>query len=159
MVEKIKIISETSYESKQISEYSETSLPVLSISIRNGKSFNLEGAVIEGLVEYQNNFLVFLTNDIPSEEQLNIYYISSNFEILDQAVLGGMYATGNFGGLRVSEPNEVRFTFIGATEWKIQIYENSVPHIPLFGDSKGVSRPLKLSCYFKITGVPKPEKL
>lgn len=116
----------------------------------------VEGAVLEAAVCWKGLFLVFLTDDIPHEDTLRIYLLGPRLDMLDAARLGAMYATGAFERLEVIEPNLVRFEFFGETIWTLELLEDLVFAVPMVSDPKGVTRPLKLSCRFKLYGEPLP---
>ena len=158
MVAAISILSPDNYIAKLETLGDETKLPTISLRIQNYTAIILDGATVESVVEYQGNFLVFLTNDIPYEEQLNIYYISSSLKVMDQATLGSIYVTGSFKSLQVTGFNQVSFTFFGTAIWTICMSNKPFYYLPFINNLKGVSRPFRLRYYFKVLGSPQPDR-
>jgi hypothetical protein len=117
----------------------------------------VEGAVLEAAVCWKGLLLVFLTDDIPQEDTLRIYLLGPRLDMLDAAQLGAMYSTGAFSALELLEPNLVRFAFFGDTTWTLELLEEQAFAVSMVSDPKGVTRPFKLSCRFKLYGDPLPE--
>ncbi|HEX8405124.1 MAG TPA: hypothetical protein VF670_10935 [Duganella sp.] len=117
----------------------------------------IEGAVLEAAVCWKGLFLIFLTDDIPHEDTLRIYLLGPRLDMVDAARLGAMYATGAFERLEVIAPNLVRFEFFGDTTWTLELLDDQAFAVPMVSDPKGVTRPFKLSCRFKLYGEPLPE--
>lgn len=152
----MKILSIEEYQIQLLKPENETHLPQIKLFIKSEVSILLCGAFVEAIIEYQENYFVFTTNEIPSEESLNIYYISQNAKILDAAVIGSPYSTGSFKSLQILESGQIRFEFIGATLWEIHIFKKAIYYFPFLQDPKGVSRSFKLKYHFKVSGSPLP---
>lgn len=116
----------------------------------------VDGVVLEAAVCWKGHFLIFLTDDILHEDTLRIYLLDPGLDIVDAARLGAMYSTGAFTGLELVEPNLIHFDFFGATAWTLELLDEQAFAVPLVSDPKGVTRPFKLSCRFKLHGDPQP---
>jgi len=116
----------------------------------------LEGAVLEAAVCWKGHFLIFLTDDIVHEDSLRIYLLDSKLIDVDAARLGAMYSTGAFTGLQLVEPNVIHFDFFGATTWTLELLDEQAFAVPIISDPRGVTRPFKLSCRFKLHADPQP---
>jgi hypothetical protein len=67
-----------------------------------------------------SRLLLFLTDDTPFEEMLNIALIDLDDGVKEILTLGGAYLTGSFADLHIL-PNAVEFRFIGETTWRVEI--------------------------------------
>ncbi|AGB80501.1 hypothetical protein D781_0106 [Serratia sp. FGI94] len=101
--------------------------------------------------------LLFLTDDVPYEEILNISLLDRRHGILETLSLGGAYLNGTFSELRILS-DAVSFRFIGDTTWKVGVAEKPFFKFPLIGDPRGVSRPIALSHYLRIFADPAPAR-
>jgi hypothetical protein len=126
--------------------------------VSNGYSTGkvIDGAVLEIAVSWRDVVLAFVTDNFMHEETLRIYLFDSNFEVIDCAWLGSMYATGVFSLLELQPPTTVRFLFFGDTDWTLELLEEENFALP-FVEPRGVHRPFKFHRRFKIDGKPKPE--
>lgn len=115
------------------------------------------GAYLEACVEWHDSYLLFLTDNIPHEDMLNIHLLNKKFDLLDSAVLGTMYSTGSFSDLQITGENTLTFRFIGGIDWTLELLTEPRFALPLFSDPKGVSRRFKFKHYFDIKGNPLPE--
>lgn len=117
----------------------------------------LPGAVLEAAVEWQGQYLLFITDDVPYEEALRIVLIDAELNVVDSAELGGAYTTGSFSDLSLIPPDTVRFRFIGATDWTVRLLNKDQFRLPWLSEPRGVSRRLGFSRRFVIDGQPQPE--
>lgn len=115
------------------------------------------GAILEAAIAWGEWRLLFLTNDIPFEDMLNIHLLDAQLNTVDSALIGGMYTTGSFGSLELIQPNSVAFSFIGDTTWRVELSEQPSLRLPFFSDPRGVYRERPFSRYFKIFGNPLPQ--
>lgn len=120
-------------------------------------STTVNGAVLEAAVRWRSFYLLFVTDDVPFEEGLNIHLLDDHGRLLDSATLGGAYSTGNFRDLSLSEGNTLSFRFIGDTTWHLELLERSQFRLPLVSEPAGVSRRMGFSRHFILRGDPKPE--
>ncbi|MGF1836789.1 hypothetical protein [Photobacterium sanguinicancri] len=117
----------------------------------------LYGLVLEECYLYQGRYLLFLTDDIPHEDILHIYYLDSDLNVLDRADIGSPYATGSFRSSVVVADNIISFNFIGNTVWTLTLFTSERNRIPFISDPTGVTRKLSFYCYFQLDGKPCPE--
>lgn len=127
--------------------------------VRAGKATGktVGGSILEAAVICGDRYLLFLTDDIPSEDMLSISLLDGEFNTFDSVVLGAMYSTGSFSSLLVTEPNILSFRFIGNTTWKVELLDGPTFCIPILSEPKGVSRRFGFTRHFKIHGNPMPE--
>lgn len=114
--------------------------------------------VLEAAVQVDDSqLLLFLTDDTPFEEMLSIALIDLHVGVKERLTLGGAYLTGSFADLHILA-NAVEFRFIGDTTWRVEIPTAPFVSLPFIGDPRGVSRPLALRHYIKITASPAPAR-
>lgn len=153
----MRTLTPTDISLRLTSPYTETALAQSEILINGATTGKvITGEVLEAAVEWQNHRILFVTDNIPFEDSLRIYLLDAQWQIVDSAVLGAMYATGAFSGLELRPPNILRFGFIGGITWTIELLETARFCLP-FTDPRGVSRPLGFSRRFNIKGRPLPE--
>ncbi|MFN4118742.1 hypothetical protein [Acidovorax sp.] len=128
--------------------------------LRNGQPTGrrVPGAVLELAAQWQSFTLLFTTDDTPFEELLHIHLLDAELRLLDSATLGGIYSTGSFSLLASTEPDTLRFRFIGDTDWSVQVLPEAGFRVPLWSEPAGVSRPLGFSRHFIVRGQPQPER-
>jgi hypothetical protein len=144
---------------KKIIAESENKMPVCEIMLQGqatGKT--VSGAVLEAAVSWQEFYLLFLSDDIPQEDMLNIHLLDKNLSPLDSAVVGNIYSTGSFSSLQLLQPNRVGFRFIGDTDWLIELLPKQVLRFPFITDPAGVRRRFGFSRYFKVHGNPQRQQ-
>lgn len=117
------------------------------------------GAFLEACIKIDRFYLIFMTDDIPSEDMLHIHFLNDQLSLLDTVTIGSAYATGSFKALEICEPNIVKFHFIGLTKWVVHVSQKKQLHFPYFSDPKGVSRKISFSSYIKIYGTPVQESV
>ena len=83
----------------------------------------LSGALLEA--QYRTNagdLLLFLSNDCPFEEELHVYLLSADFQVLDHEQLGWAYTPGAFRNAEIVEECRIRFAFLGDHDrWELTI--------------------------------------
>lgn len=90
----------------------------------NRKIKKVVGQLIEEAFEINNNYLLFVTEGLPYEEGLHIYYFSNQFELLDWAELSAPYTAGILNDLKVKD-NTITFTFFHHKEfWQLDVLQN-----------------------------------
>lgn len=114
---------------------------------------DLPVAVLEASLAVEAGWLLFLTEDIPFEEGLQICLLGHHLELLDRASLTSFNSTGNFSDLCVISPRSVRFQFIGAGEWQLELLDKPGFRIPLVSEPLGVVRPLGFSRHFALSRI------
>ncbi len=114
--------------------------------------------VVEAAVQVDDKrLLLFLTDNVPYEEALKIVLLDVNDGVKEILTLGGAYLTGSFTDLKIHS-NSVEFSFIGDTTWRVEIPSRPFIQLPFTGDPRGVSRPVALKHYIKITARPAPAR-
>ena len=128
--------------------------------VLNGKATGklVSGAVLEAAVSWQEFYLLFLSDDIPQEDMLNIHFLDKNFNLLDSAILGNIYSTGSFSSLQLLQPDRVGFRFIGDTDWLIELLPKPALRLPFVTDPAGVRRRFGFARHFKVHGNPQPRQ-
>jgi hypothetical protein len=87
----------------------------------NGTGITVPVQILEAAVQVDDKrLLLFLTDDTPFEEMLNIALIDLDDGVKEILTLGGAYLTGSFTDLHIA-PNAVEFSFIGETTWRVEI--------------------------------------
>lgn len=118
----------------------------------------LPGAVLEAAVQWHDQHLLFITDDVPYEEALRIVLIDASLRTVDAAELGAAYSTGSFTDLALLPPDTVSFRFIGGTTWTVQLLGKDQFRLPWVSEPRGVSRRLGFSRRFIVGGDPQPER-
>lgn len=113
------------------------------------------GEILEAAVQWNDGYILFVTDNTPFEEHLRIYLFDTQWKIIDSATLGAMYSTGIFADLELAPPASLRFRFFGGITWTLELLDRAILALP-FSDPKGVSRPPGLFKRFKIHGHPLP---
>lgn len=143
---------------KVTSEATETQSPKSEITIAGTKlKLTINGVDLEACIEYDERYLVFTTDDCPFEESLNIYLLSSDNEIIDNATVFWPYGTGSFKLLRIIDPGLVQFKFFGDKDWQIKIFKNGRFYIPYITEPSGVWRKIKFWRSFGVSEIVSQE--
>lgn len=117
----------------------------------------LDGAVFEAALRWNKYVLLFLTDDVPFEDGLNIYLLDENLNVVDSARMLFIYSTGIFSDLDLTQPDTVRFRFFGGIIWTLKLFPEKKFALPVISDPLGVSRPFTFFRKFHISGRPLPE--
>jgi hypothetical protein len=130
--------------------------PVRSEIMLNAKATGqqVDGVLLEAAVECGGRYLLFLTDDVPAEDQLSIHLVDAHGRLLDSARIGGMYTTGSFSGLRLCDRDAVEFRFIGDTDWRIEVFDAPRLQVSFVQEPRGVARPWGLRRWFRVAGNP-----
>lgn len=138
--------------------YSDKAMATSTI-VMDGKVTGVEvtGAVLEAAVAWQDQRLLFLTDDILHEDMLRIYLLDAQHRLLDTAVLGAAYSTGAFSDLQLLPPNSLSFSFIGGITWRLLLLSQPEFVVPWLSYPRGVSRPWKFHRSFRLEGKPLPD--
>lgn len=99
----------------------------------------LEGIVLEACVQYGNQYLLFMTDDIPFEDSLHIHLLDENLNRADTATLGAPYTTGHFRNLICEDSAELTFEFFGDCVWQVSVSPEERLRLPFISGPKGVS--------------------
>jgi hypothetical protein len=112
------------------------------------------GAVLEAALKWNDYVLLFLTDDVPFEEGLNIYLLDAKLNVLDSAQIGWMYSTGIFSNLDLTASNIVRFRFFAEQVWTLKLLPEKEFALPIISDPLAVSRPFKFFRMFQLHSSP-----
>lgn len=118
----------------------------------------LDGATLEAAVQWHDQHLLFITDDVPYEEALRIVLIDADLQTVDAAELGAAYSTGSFTELALLPPDTVSFRFIGGTTWTVRLLQQDQFRLPWVSEPRGVSRRLGFTRRFVVDGDPQPER-
>jgi len=141
-----------------ISEATDASSPVSELvvsGVRTGK--RISGAILEGAVEWDSFYLLFLTDDIPHEEMLRVALLNAELEVVDEALIGGPYSTGSFSSLELCGTDSVRFRFVGGSPWTVQLLSKRALRLPFISEPRGVHRRFGFLRQFIVRGTPARE--
>ncbi|HEY6527760.1 MAG TPA: hypothetical protein VIZ65_03630 [Cellvibrionaceae bacterium] len=147
----MQLISKTELTTQLIHSADDQRLP-LSKLIHNGQPVGvpIEGAVFEACVRVMDSYVLFMTDDIPSEDTLRIYRFDAQIHTRECVTLGAAYSTGAFVLRQLIEPDQLTFNFFGGGLWRLRILAKPQLHFPFLSDPKGVSRSLSTHTYLKL---------
>lgn len=114
----------------------------------------VDGAVFEAALRWHEYTLLFLTDDVPFEDTLNIYLLDATLDVVDWARMYFMYSTGIFSNLDLTQENTVRFSFFAERTWVLKLFPERRFALPRISDPIGVSRPLKFFRMFQLDSCP-----
>ena len=112
------------------------------------------GSALEAAVRWPLGWLLFVTDNTPSEEVLAIHLLDGEGKLLDSAFIGGPYATGTFSDLRLEPPATVHFRFIDNADWSVRLLGKAKPALPWWPDARGVWRGARLTRHFEVHRSP-----
>jgi hypothetical protein len=108
--------------------------------LRDGRPVGVvPGVVLDAQFEAAAGDLLFVTHDIPFEEQLEILLLDADGHQRDRISLFGAYTTGAYEAGAVIDENTLRFRFFGGAPWQVRILARPHWHLPLL-DPRGVHR-------------------
>jgi hypothetical protein len=99
----------------------------------------LEGIVLEACVQHGNQYLLFLTDNIPFEDSLHIHLLDENLNRIDSATLGGAYTTGHFRNPTCEDSGKTTFEFFEDCVWELSVLANRRLRLPFVSGPPGVS--------------------
>jgi hypothetical protein len=111
----------------------------------------LPGALLEASFRVGDEWLLFLTDDIPFEESLEICLLDSKFQVADRATLAAPYAAGNFADLKVLSNHRLQFRFLGQGVWRLELLPDAAFRLPFVSEPLGVTRPFGFSRRFVLS--------
>lgn len=118
------------------------------------------GSCFEAAVEGEGFYLLFLTDNNPFEDFLNIHMLDRQGKVIDSCALGAPYSTGSFSLLPVGGAKQgVAFRFIGDTVWHLETFPERRFRLPFVSEPFGVWRPHAFHFHFRLKGQPVPETL
>lgn len=113
--------------------------PKISLKIDSNRSVEVTGAILEAQYTDGHRHILFVSEDIPFEETLHIYLMSSNLQLIDSLSLYASYSPGILGNITVTQPNTISFSFFNAEEtWQLDIADK--PTTLLWGNKPPVRR-------------------
>lgn len=112
----------------------------------------IAGAILRAALRWGEYVLLFLTDDVPFEDTLRMYLLDRDATVLDSARMAGMYSTGIFSDLDLTEPDAVRFQFFDGIVWTLTLLPKKEFAIPIISDPIGVSRPFGFSRMIRLSG-------
>lgn len=121
---------------------------ILQNAVPTGKY--VAGAIPVATIQWGSWYLLFVTDDCPFEEALNIHLLDEHLDPIDSAVIGWIYNTGVFESLTLVQPNIVQFRFLGEKTWWIELLQKPAIRLPFLTEPRGVSRQWGFSRYFKV---------
>ena len=74
-------------------------------------------------------FLLFLTDDSPYEEQLQILLLDPHFQVLDGLTLGQPYTPGILANLESQDALRLRFDFFADTPLRVSVHPEGAFHV------------------------------
>ena len=114
----------------------------------------ITGSILEAAFSFGDQYIIlFVTNDIIYEESLHVYLLDFDLhQVLDSAVIGGMYSTGLFENEKVVGEDTVFFSFMANHDWMLKVLKKPELVSPLsFATPQFVKRPFSMKRYFRIT--------
>ncbi|MGV7210122.1 hypothetical protein ACLB1G_19965 [Oxalobacteraceae bacterium A2-2] len=116
----------------------------------------VDGAVLEAALKWNDYVLLFLSDDCPFEETLNIYLLDTNLQVADLARMYHIYTAAAFSDLDLSLPDTVRFRFFGETVWTLTLFADKKFMLPIVSAPTGVHRPFSFFHRFQLAPQPLP---
>ena len=112
--------------------------------LREGRPIGkVPGVVLEAQFEARSGDLLFVSHDIPFEEQLDILLLDPDGRLLDRVSLYGAYVTGVFRAGGIIDDATLRFRFFGGNPFELHILPKLRWRLP-FSDPAGVHRENRL---------------
>lgn len=105
----------------------------------------LEGTVLEACPQHGNQYLLFLTDDIPFEDSLHIHLLDEDLNRIDTVTLSAPYTTGHFRNLKCEDSGGITFEFFGICVWEVSVSPKEVSvslkkwlRLPFVSGPKGI---------------------
>ncbi|MYM41079.1 hypothetical protein [Duganella qianjiadongensis] len=151
----MKLVHAPDFSIRRVVESSSETVPISEVIIAGAATGKLlEGAVFEAALRWNDYVLIFLTNDVPFEDSLNIYLLDRHLNVVDYALMYAAYSTGIFSRLDLSEANTARFHFLGESTWTLRLFSRKQFFLPILGSPLGVHRPFTFFHCFQISTQP-----
>lgn len=148
----MKLALATDYSIRLIKEGTSDEAPLCEVMISEAATGKiLEGAVFKAALKWHEYILLFVTDDVPFEEGLNIYLLDSMLNVVDSAKMYFMYSTGIFSNLDLSQDDTVRFQFFGDEVSILRLYDKKKFAIPFLSTPLGVHHQLTFFRRFEIS--------
>ena len=94
--------------------------PKARLALPSGAEVVVNGCVLEAQVPLGEHMVLFLTEDCPFEEALNMTLVNTEGEVLDSLTLSAMYATGVFELVEVHE-HKIKFNFFEGHQHVLEV--------------------------------------
>jgi hypothetical protein len=134
-----------------IRESTSDDVPLCEVMIDGAPTGTLiQGAVLAAALRWQEFVLLFVTDDVPFEEGLNIYLLDQQLNVADYARMYFMYSTGVFSDLDLTEDDTVRFHFLGDKVWTLRLFARKKLALPIISAVLGVHRPWRFTRRFRL---------
>ncbi|AVF95397.1 hypothetical protein AL552_17380 [Vibrio diabolicus] len=158
MVVDMELLSKEKIEIRDVEEGSEyiSEKILLAIEGKLANSF-VKGAQVEYGIKFDNNYVIFITDDILNEETLRIYLFDLNARLVDYLYIGSAYSTGYLQELTLQKDGSISFLFIGDTLWNVKVLSKAKMIIPFISNPKGVTRKNVFSSFLQVQSSPKTE--
>jgi hypothetical protein len=151
----MKLIHAPEYATRLIGPSIPDEAPTSEIMIAGvGSGKLVAGAMFEAALRWNDYVLLFLTDDVPFEESLNIYLLNADLAVVDLARMYHIYSTGIFSDLDLTVPDTVRFRFFDGIVWTLRLLTEKVFAVPFFSDPTGVHRPFRSTRMFHLHDQP-----
>lgn len=99
----------------------------------------LPGCILEAAFSDGAHCLLFITQDVPFEETLDIVLLDGADGVIDRAWLGAAMTTGSFRNVR-AEGDAVTFDFFAGHRWRVRLLSRPRWQMP-FSEPRGTHRP------------------
>ncbi len=86
------------------------------------KSIELTGFILEKQYKFKDNYLLFITEGTPEEEDLYIYFLDKNMRIQDLLEVSAEYTAGILKNISYSQLNKITFSFFDEEDWMLEIF-------------------------------------
>lgn len=109
--------------------------------VLNGRDtgVDLPGAVLEASARFGDELLLFLTDDVPFEDGLNICLVGATGKLLDSVRIAAIYATGSLRDLERTNADSMAFRFF-AGAMQVRVLPHPKMMLPSLGLSSGIHR-------------------
>lgn len=153
----MKLLHAPNYTIRVIRESTSEDVPLCEVMIAGAPTGKiLQGAVLAAALRWQDYVLLFITDDVPFEEGLNIYLLDPELNVTDYARMYFMYSTGVFSNLDLTQDDMVRFHFLGEKVWTLTLFARRKFALPLMAPRLGVHRPLSFFRRFQLSAEGTP---
>lgn len=151
----MKLLHASDYEVRTIRESTSDVVPLCEVMVGGQPTGKiLQGAVFKAALKWREYILLFITDDVPFEEGLNIYLLDQQLNVADYARMYFGYSTGIFSDLDLTEDDIVRFRFLGEKIWTLRLFVRKQFVPPIISASLGVHRPWTFSRKFQLSSYP-----
>lgn len=148
----MKLAHALGYSIRALTESTSDEVPLCEVILAGeGTGKVLQGAVFETALRWHDYTLLFVTDNVPFEDTLNIYLLDRHLNVADYARMYFIYATGIFSDIDLEEDDTVRFDFLGEKRWVLKLFSKKKFFIPVLSDTFGVHRPFSFFRRFQLS--------